>query len=103
MAEYRPNPSLEIELMHDPGFVSFVTGKALDVKKEVARFVPGGNRARPFIRKLYVNTPVPEGHSLVAEVGTEFKLGHIFEFGSPTSPAYAPLRKAASAAGLELR
>ncbi len=97
------NPGYLQELMREPGVQQLVTTAALDVKRGIASHLPGGNRARPFASKAYATAATIVGGHLEAEAGTEFRLGHIFEVGSPTSPAYAPVRKAAVAAGLEIR
>jgi hypothetical protein len=103
---FQPNPNFQRELGNSEGVRRALLQAGIGVKKEIPNHTPtgrtGGRRVRAFNRKLFADIE-GSGGDVHVDVGTRWRLGHIIEFGSATSPAYAPVRKAVRASGLRFR
>lgn len=100
---YEPNPAMLDELGNDQQFRRFLLARGIDVKRGIKTQLPvgktGGRRVKSFAGLSYADMD-GAGRDVAVAVGTRWRLGHLIEFGGPRNPAYAPVRKAAVAAGL---
>lgn len=100
---FEPSRRLPDDLGNDPAFRRMLLSKGIAVRKGIADQLPsgrtGGRRVAPFARQAFAE-PDGTGRDVSVAVGTRWRLGHIIEFGSVNSPAYAPVQRAAMAAGL---
>jgi hypothetical protein len=103
---FQPNRSLPDDLGNDPAFRRMLLSKGIAVRKGIAAQLPvgrtGGRRVAPFARQAFAE-PDGTGRDVSVAVGTRWRLGHIIEFGSARSRAYAPVQRAALAAGLRFQ
>lgn len=74
-----------------------------EVKRQAERLIGTGPHGRFFARSVAVTDAVETSSGIAATVHSPDHLAHIFEWGSVTSPALAPFRKAASELGLDLK
>lgn len=95
---FRRNPAFDAELKREPGIKIATRRAAGDVKdnaEQIARtFEDTGHYADSFVIE-----ETPDGHA----VGNIDIAGHLQEWGSANNPPRAPLRRAARAAGLDLK
>lgn len=100
-ALFIPSPDLDAEMAKDPEYQAGLEAKAEEVKAKVEAFARAAGA--PWMPR--------DGHEVieveVAEDGAVFVTntdyaGHLQEWGSIRNPPHAPLRRGASAAGLDV-
>lgn len=97
---YIPNPNFEHDFINDQAddYNASLEGAAERVKAEAERFV---QRIMPRNAASAFEVQVDVGEGVVRVVNTDYG-SWIAEVGSVNSPAYAPLRRAVTAAGYRL-
>jgi hypothetical protein len=93
MGVFRPNPDFDEEIKEDEDYKKVVLGLGQVLAAEIKAVAPRGETAD------YVDSIESDEDG---SVGTTDPFGHLVEWGSVNNPAYAPIRRGVSAAGLRL-
>lgn len=100
---FQPSRRLPDDLGNDPKFRRMLLSQGIAVRKGIAAQLPsgrtGGRRVAPFARQAFAEL-AGTGRDAHVAVGTRWRLGHLFEFGSVNTAVHAPVQRAAIAAGL---
>lgn len=94
---FLPDPTVRQQVERQAAFKRAVTGHAERAATQVRAVAPRGESGR-YQRSIVV---IDQGDT-VAVASTDFA-AHIVEWGSVNNPPYAPLRRGARAAGLDLK
>jgi hypothetical protein len=93
---FKPNPALVTELEAEPVMEALLDAKADEAKREAESVAPD-------------HTGYYHERFTLSKIGNRRRLGntdpfaHLVEWGSIHNPAYSPLRRGVTAAGLHLR
>jgi hypothetical protein len=101
MAHFRLNPSFARLMVAEAEMKAGLRAIGEDVKGHAENFMPRGPDPRHGHMADKFRVVEEDGEIRVGNTDEAFF--HLAEFGSLKNPPYAPLRRAAQAAGLELR
>lgn len=105
--KFKPNPEFANDLKNDPKFQAFMFHRASDAARIARTHVPrgfmlkGGASLEAKLQGRRAGTKLNAGET--AQVVFISPGWHLVEFGTPTTPPHAPLRKGIEGAGMKFK